>query len=595
MPTTYAIGVDFGTESGRALLVEVGTGRELATAVYWYEHGVIDERLPPPDDDVRLEPDWALQDPLDYIRTLQHAVPAVLRLGAIEPVDVVGIGIDFTACTMLPTTAQGEPLCTRPEYRREPHAWVKLWKHHAAQPEADRINFTAEQRGEGWLPRYGGKISSEWFFSKSLQILDEAPRIYAAAGRLIEAADWVVWRMTGVETRNSCTAGYKAIWSKADGFPPEEFFAALDPRFAGIVNEKMSRDIAAIGRRAGGLTDEAASWTGLLPGTAVAVANVDAHVSVPAATVTGPGRMVAVMGTSTCHLVLDETPAMVEGMCGVVEDGIIPGLFGFEAGQPAVGDTFAWFVDHAVPPQYHEVAAAEGIDVHAVLQREADRLRPGESGLLALDWWNGNRSVLVDVDLTGLVVGASLSTRAPEMYRALLEATAFGTRVIVESFEAAGVRIHEIVACGGLPDKNRLLMQICADVTGKEIRVAASAQAPALGSAIYAAVAAGSAAGGYDSVVAAAERMARLSEEHFTPDPASRATYDELYAEYGRLHDYFGRGGNDVMKSLKAIRARAIDEAATLGPIAGAGELGGSSPEPDLSRTPATRSPGGQT
>jgi L-ribulokinase len=554
----YAVGVDFGTESGRALLVDVADGREVATAVYPYQHGVIDERLPAPDDDVMLGPDWALQDPLDYIRTLQHTIPAVLRQSGVDPGDVVGVGIDFTACTMLPTTADGAPLSTLPELRREPHAWVKLWKHHAAQPEADRINRLAQERGDGWLPRYGGKISSEWFFSKSLQILDEAPHIYAAAGRLIEAADWVIWRMTGVETRNSCTAGYKAIWSKQDGFPPDDYFASLDPRFARIVDEKMSRRVAPIGSRAGGLTPEAAAWTGLLPGTAVAVANVDAHVSVPAATVTAPGRMVAVMGTSTCHLVLGESPVVVEGMCGVVEDGIIPGLFGFEAGQSGVGDIFAWFVDHAVPPRYHARAEAEGIDVHAVLEREAARLRAGESGLLALDWWNGNRSVLVDVDLTGFLVGATLATRAPHIYRALLEATAFGTRLIVESFEAAGVRIEEIVACGGLPEKNRLLMQIYADVTDRVFRLAASSQTPALGSAMFGAVAAGSAAGGYDSIVKAAERMARVRDEQYVPDPASRAVYDELYAEYRRLHDYFGRGENDVMKSLKAIRSRAM-------------------------------------
>jgi L-ribulokinase len=554
----YAIGVDFGTESGRALLVDVADGREIATAVYPYQHGVIDERLPAPDDDVVLGPDWALQDPLDYIRTLEHTIPDVVRHSGVDPGEVVGVGIDFTACTMLPTTADGAPLSTLPEFRSDPHAWVKLWKHHAAQPEADRINRVAQQRGEQWLPRYGGKISSEWFFSKSLQILDEAPHIYAAAGRLIEAADWVIWRMTGIETRNSCTAGYKAIWSKQDGFPPEDYFASLDPRFARIVDEKMSRQVAPIGSRAGGLIPEAAAWTGLRPGTAVAVANVDAHVSVPAATVTAPGRMVAVMGTSTCHLVLGEAPAVVEGMCGVVEDGIIPGLFGFEAGQSGVGDIFAWFVDHAVPPRYHALAEAEGVDVHAVLEREAARLRPGESGLLALDWWNGNRSVLVDVDLTGFLVGATLATRAPHIYRALLEATAFGTRMIVESFEDAGVPVNEIVACGGLPEKNRLIMQIYADVTGRVFRIAASTQAPALGSAMFGAVAAGSAAGGYDTIVEAAERMARVRDEQYVPDAASRAVYDDLYAEYRRLHDYFGRGENNVMKSLKAIRARAM-------------------------------------
>jgi L-ribulokinase len=566
MVSKYAIGVDFGTESGRAVLVDVGSGHEMATAIYPYRNGVIDERLPAPDDDVRLELDWALQDPLDYVRTLQETVPAVVREAGVDASAVVGIGIDFTACTMLPTTADGRPLSTLAEYRREPHAWVKLWKHHAAQPEADRINRLAEQRGDGWLPRYGGKISSEWFFSKSLQILEEAPHVYEAADRLIEAADWVIWRLTGVETRNSCTAGYKAIWSKSDGFPPEEYFAGLDSRFAKVVDEKLSREISPIGNRAGGLTEEAAGWTGLRPGTAVAVANVDAHVSVPAATVTGPGRMVAVMGTSTCHLVLGEAPVVVEGMCGVVEDGIIPGLFGFEAGQSGVGDIFAWFIENGVPQQYHAAAAAQELDVYAVLEREAALLRPGESGLLALDWWNGNRSVLVDVDLTGLIVGATLSTRASHIYRALVEATAFGTRLIVEGFEAAGVPINEIVACGGLPEKNRLLMQIYADVTGKDFRVAASSQTPALGSAMFGAVAAGRAAGGYDTIVEAAERMARLRDEIYRPDPSSHAVYDQLYAEYRRLHDYFGRGENDVMKSLKAIRAYALGPPAVAEP-----------------------------
>jgi L-ribulokinase len=558
MAARYAIGIDFGTESGRALLVDVATGRELASSVYPYQHGVIVECLPAPDDDVRLGPDWALQDPMDYVRTLQHAVPDVLAATGVDPEAVIGIGIDFTSCTMLPTTADGTPLAVIPELRRDPHAWVKLWKHHAAQPEADRINAVARELGEPWLPRYGGKISSEWFFSKSLQILDESPAIFRAADRLIEATDWVVWQLTGVETRNSCTAGYKAIWSKADGFPGDDYFGALAPGFAGVVDDKMSRTILPIGNRAGSLTAEAAAWTGLRPGTAVAVANVDAHASVPASTVTGPGRMVAVMGTSICHLVLGDRSAVVEGMCGVVEDGILPGLFGFEAGQSAVGDIFAWFVDHAVPGAYEREAAAAGIDVHALLEREAAKLAPGESGLLALDWWNGNRSILVDVDLTGMLVGATMATRAPDIYRALIEATAFGTRMIVDAFDNAGVAVNEVVACGGLPARNRFLMQVYADVTDREFKVAGSSQTPALGAAMFGAVAAGAAAGGYDTIVEATARMAKLAPVSYRPNQAHRAVYDDLFAEYRRLHDHFGRGENDVMKRLKAIRARTV-------------------------------------
>jgi len=557
MPS-YVVGVDFGTESGRAVIIQVADGRELGSSVYRYANGVIDEHLPAPHEDVRLAPEWALQDPDDYLRTFQEAVPSALAASGVEPADVIGVGIDFTACTMLPTRADGTPLSSLPELRAEPHAWVKLWKHHAAQPEADRINATARQRGEEWLDTYGGKISSEWFYSKALQILDEAPHVYDVADRLIEAADWVVWRLTGVETRNSCTAGYKAIWSKKEGFPGREYFAALDPRLADIVDEKMSRTITPIGARAGSLTEEAARWTGLPVGIAVAVANVDAHVSVPATTVTEPGRMVMVMGTSICHMVLDDNKAAVEGMCGVVEDGILPGLFGYEAGQSAVGDIFAWFVDNLVPPPYHEAARRDGLDVHAVLEREAARLAPGQSGLVALDWWNGNRSILVDVDLSGLLIGATLATTAPEIYRALIEATAFGTRMIVEAFEASGVPIRDLVACGGLPDRNRLLMQIYADVTKREISVAASPQTPALGSAMFAAVAAGAAAGGYDRIEDAAARMAQLREERYVPDPTVEAVYDELYAEYKILHDLFGRGGNDAMKRLRAIRDRAL-------------------------------------
>ncbi|HLJ66068.1 MAG TPA: ribulokinase [Chloroflexota bacterium] len=553
----YAIGVDFGTETGRAVLVDCSDGRELGVAVYPYRNGVIDERLPPPNEDVALEAEWALQDPADYVRTFQETIPRLLAETGVSPVEVIGLGIDFTSCTMLPTTADGTPLCLLEDFEREPHAWVKLWKHHAAQPEADRINEVATNRGEPWLRRYGGKISSEWFFAKALQILHEAPHVYRRAGRLIEAADWVVWQLTGVETRNSCTAGYKAMWSKRDGFPADGYFAALDPDFEHVIDQKMSRRIVPIGSRAGGLSERAASWTGLRAGTPVAVANVDAHVSAPAATVTAPGTMVIIMGTSNCHILLGAEPRTVEGMCGVVEDGVIPGLFGFEAGQSAVGDIFAWFAAHAVPKEYHEQARQRGVDTHRLLEDEAARRRPGESGLLALDWWNGNRSILVDADLSGLLLGLTLSTTAPDIYRSLIEATAYGTRVIVDAFVTAGVPVNAIVACGGLPERNKLLMQIYADVMGRDLVVAASKQTPALGSAMFGAVAAGSAGGGYDSIVEAAEHMAFLGHERFVPVPAHRAPYDRLFAEYVRLHDYFGRGGNTVMERLKSIARQA--------------------------------------
>jgi L-ribulokinase len=345
------------------------------------------------------------------------------------------------------------------------------------------------------------------------------------------------------------------MWSKREGYPRDAYFAALDPRLEHVVDEKMTRRIYPIGDKAGELTPQAAAWTGLLPGTAVAVANVDAHVSVPAATVTEPGRMVAIMGTSICHMVLGNKERLVPGICGYVEDGIIPGYFGFEAGQSAVGDIFAWYVDNGVPAEYQRAAQEKNIDLHKLLEAEAARLKPGESGLLALDWWNGNRSVLVDVELTGMLLGMTLQTKAPEIYRALIEATAYGTRVIIEAFEAEGVTVNEIVTCGGLPEKNPLLMQIYADVSGRELKVTASKQTPALGSAMFGAVAAGSAAGGYDTIFAAARRMARLKETTYKPSPQASSVYNQLYAEYLGLHDYFGRGANDVMKRLKRLKA----------------------------------------
>ena len=553
----YAVGVDFGTESGRAVLVDVADGRVLAAAVHPYANGVIDEALPIDGPRVSLPPAWALQDPEDYLRVFQTTIPEVLRAGGVPPEDVIGIGIDFTACTMLPTTADGTPLCLLPDLRAEPHAWVKLWKHHAAQRQADRINSVARTTGQAWLDRYGGKISSEWFFAKSLQILEEAPAVYDRAERLIEAADWVVWQLTGVERRSVCPAGYKAMWSAADGFPPRDYFAALHEDFADVVDTRMSRELHGLGERAGGLSERAATWTGLMPGTAVAVANVDAHVSVPAATVTEASRMVMIMGTSTCHMVLAPDEHAVPGMCGYVQDGILPGFFGYEAGQSAVGDHFGWVVEQATPEADQREAHERGIDIHALLQERAAALSPGECGLLALDWWNGNRSVLVDADLSGLLIGLTLATTAAEIYRALIEATAFGTRTIIETFEANGIPIHDIVAAGGLAEKSPLIMQIYADVTGRSFRISASDQTPALGSAMFAAVAAGPEVGGHATIEDASRAMARLREDAYRPDPTAQAAYDVLYGEYVRLHDLFGRGGDDAMRTLRTLQASA--------------------------------------
>lgn len=551
----YTIGVDFGTLSGRAVLVDVTTGNELGSSVFEYPHGVMDEKLP---DGTKLGVDWALQQPQDYLDVFSHTIPDVLKKTGISPEDVIGIGIDFTACTILPVKADGTPLCFLKEFQSNPNAYVKLWKHHAAQDKANQLNEIAEKRGEDWLPRYGGKISSEWVVPKVWQILDEAPDVYEATDFIIEAADWVIWQLTGVQTRNSCTAGYKAIWHKKKGYPSKDFYRALDPRLENFVEEKLGCPITPLGQKAGEITEVASKLTGLKAGTAVAVGNVDAHVCVPAVKIDGPDKMLAIMGTSTCHMLLSEVEKEVPGMCGVVEDGILPGYFGYEAGQSCVGDHFAWFMENCLPSEYYSAAKAENKDVYQYVEERAKALRPGQSGLLALDWWNGNRSCLVDVDLTGMMVGLTLATKPEEIYRALVEATAYGTRKIIETFRESGVPVEEFYASGGIAQKSPMVMQIYADIINMPIKIAGSTQGPALGSAIFGAVAAGKEKGGYDSVFDAAKVMGKLKDVIYQPIPENVAVYDQLYAEYSILHDYFGRGGNDVMKRLKKIK-KAVD------------------------------------
>ena len=547
----YTIGVDFGTLSARALVAEIGTGRELASAVMDYPHGVMTQSLP---DGTPLRAGWALQHPSDYLECLQFTVREALSRSNVRPSDVVGLGVDFTADTFLPIGSDGEPLCLQPCWQSNPHAWVKLWKHHAAQPYATRMEAVAKARGEQFLNRYGGKVSPEWMFPKLWQILDESPELYAAADRFIEAGDWIVLQLTGAEARSASIAGYKAFWHKRDGYPSQDYLRALDPRLANVADEKLGRRLLPPGARAGALDRRGAALTGLPEGVAVAVANIDAHVAMPSVGLPAPGDMLMILGTSACHIMLGAEEQLVPGLCGAVEDGVIPGLVGYEAGQNCCGDHFQWILENLLPAHYEREAESQGCSLHALLTEKAAALRPGESGLLALDWWNGNRSVLVDSDLSGLLVGMTLSTRPEEIYRALIEAVAFGARKIVETFEESGIAIGSLYACGGIALKNPLMMQILADVLHRQIHVARSTQAAALGSAMFGAVAAGKNAGGYDSIADAAREMGGVNDRSYTPIPENLPVYDALYREYSRLHDAFGRDGNSAMKQLRRIQ-----------------------------------------
>ncbi|MDF2685728.1 MAG: L-ribulokinase [Clostridia bacterium] len=551
MSLKYCIGIDFGTLSGRAVLIELGTGREIESCVYEYPHGVMSNNLP---NGGKLPDDFALQYPLDYINVLKNTIPVVIKKSGILSDNIIGVGIDFTACTMLPVLKDGTPLCYLREYENNPYSYIKLWKHHAAQDKANLLNQKANELNEKWIERYGGKISSEWMIPKIWETLDKAPEVYEKADYFIEAADWVIWQMTGKQTRNSCTAGYKALWHKKEGYPSVDFFNNLDPRFKNLISEKLNCEISPLGAKAGEITEAMAELTGLKQGTAVAVANVDAHVTLPALGIDDIGKMLMIMGTSTCHMLLGKDEKLIEGICGYVEDGILPGLIGYEAGQSCVGDHFAWFVDNFTSAAYKEEAKVKNISIHKLLSEKAGKLKAGESGLLALDWWNGNRSVLVDADLTGMILGMTLHTKPEEIYRALIEATAYGTRIIIEAFKKNGVAVNELYAAGGIAEKDEVTMQIYADVTGLEIKISGSAQAPALGAAMFGAVAAGKEKGGYESIYDAAKEMGKLNKRVYKPIAGNVEIYNKLFREYQILHDYFGRGENNVMKTLKNIK-----------------------------------------
>lgn len=534
------VGVDFGTLSGRAVVVRVADGAELGGAVHDYADAVIESALPGTGEP--LPPDWALQNPADWRAVLSTAVPAAVAEAGVDPARIIGIGTDFTSCTVLPVRSDGTPLCELPETAARPHAWPKLWKNHAAQPQADRITALAHERGEKWIARYGGRVSSEWQFAKALQVLEEDPDTYRRTERWIEAADWIVWQLAGRETRNACTAGYKGLYQDG-GYPSAGYLAALHPGFADFAATRLAHPLSPLGSRVGTLTAEAARLTGLPEGVAVAAGNVDAHVTAPAARAVGDGRLLAIMGTSTCHVVNSAVLAEVPGICGVVDGGITAGAYGYEAGQSAVGDVFAWWT--RMTGRDHAELAAASADAPV-----------GSHGLVALDWMGGNRSVLVDHHLSGVIAGMTLATRPEEVYRALMEATAYGTRVIVEAFEAAGVPVEEFVVAGGLK-RNAALMQTYADVLRRPVSIAASDQAPALGAAIHAAVAAGA----YRDVPEASAAMGRVVTAAYAPDPVRSRAYDLLYAEYRELHDHFaarGGGSSEILHRLRRLRNDAL-------------------------------------
>lgn len=557
----YSIGIDFGTLSGRAVLVDVSNGEVLTSSVCEYTHGVIEHQMP---DGTILPEGYSLQDPGDYLEVIARVIPELLSETGILAEQIIGIGTDFTSSTMIPVKKDGTPLCMIDKYRNRPFAHAVLWKHHASQEAADRINETAIVYSQKWLDRYGGKISSEWSIPKLLQVYEEDPEIYEQTDIWIEAADWIVWQLTGIENHSYSTMEFKAIWDQKEGFPDYDFWGKLAPGFEKDVVRKLGTNFVPQGVKVGGISLAMAQITGLKEGIPVSSGIVDAYACLPAVGIDGPGKMLLIVGTSVCEILVEPEGKNVPGLCGRARDGILPGYYAHEGAQSAGGDILAWFTRECSGWKIEKEAAGKGISLHALLTEKAAELRPGETGLLALDWWNGNNCLLDDMYLSGTIVGLTLSSRPEEIYRAIMESIAFGTRVNVEQFKKFGIQVDQILAAGGICKKNELMMQIYADVLNMPVCVSAEEQGPALGSAMFGTVAAGGEAGGYDSIYEAISRMKAPVEKIYHPVPEHVEVYDELFAEYQKLHDYFGCGGNDVMYRLRQMKTGSLKTAGAM-------------------------------
>lgn len=546
----YVIGVDFGTLSARAVLVDTANGAELSSATAEYKHGVMDEVLYV--NGAKLSDSYALQDPDDYVDALVSVVRKVVKDSNVDKNDIVGLGIDFTSCTVLPVDKDFVPLCKKAELGQNPHAWVKLWKHHGAQKYADKMTEVAREKNQEFLPRLGNMVSSESALPKLWETMQEAPIVYEATEYFLEAGDWLSYLLTGECTRSYLFSAFKNAYIDGKGYPDKEYLRALDERLESVMETKFRGKITYMGESVGKLRKEFSEKLGLTENTVIATPLIDAHAAAPAVGIKDEGDMVAVIGTSACFLTISEKDVVVTGISGVVKDGLIPDFFGYEAGLCCVGDHFAYASQNLTSAEYVKEAEERGISMIELLTEKASKKQVGESGLIALNWWNGNRSLLGDSTLRGLFVGMNLTTKPEDYMRALMEATAFGVKNIVDNYKKHGVDIKKIIATGGIARKNAFLMQMYADVLGIEIKVAQNPQAPATGSAINSAVASGV----YPDFKSAIEHMACGVDAVYYPREKEGEIYNELYAEYVKLHDYFGRGQNNVMKKLGEISSR---------------------------------------
>ncbi|MDD7384671.1 MAG: ribulokinase [Actinomycetaceae bacterium] len=546
---TYVIGIDFGTLSGRAVVVDTEDGSIKGEAVHDYAHGVMDRQLTA-GDGRDLPPGFALQDSHDYIDVLASVVPQAVTRSGVDPAQIVGLGIDATSATVVFCDAEGIPLSWKPEFANNPHAYVKLWKHHGAAAQAAKMLEVARRRQEPWLERYGSVISSELLLPKAIETYEEAPSLFDQVGAVTDLLDWITWQLTGQRFAAEGSRGFKSMFQDGS-FPSPEYLNEVSPGFGDRYMKLVDAPVAHLGSSVGHLRASMARMMGLPADVVVAAGNIDAHVMVAACNAVRPGQLTAIIGTSSCYIVNAHEFHPAPGIFGAVDGGTVAGLWGYESGQTAVGDIFSWYVNNYVTGEDHDAAGAAGVSVNEWLTNKMKADAPGASGLVALDWFNGNRSTLNDATLSGMIVGQTLATPSEDVYRALLESTAFGARAIIENYVSHGIAVHDVVAGGGGLVDDAFYMQMFADVLGMPVSVSASRQSGALGAAIFGAVAAHV----YPTLEAAANAMTTINQNAYLPDPERAAAYNELYAIYQDLYETFGHQ-KDVMHRLYALRTR---------------------------------------
>ncbi|MBQ8815589.1 MAG: ribulokinase [Lachnospiraceae bacterium] len=551
MKKQYTIGLDFGSLSGRGVLVDTGDGNILAEAEMTYPNGIMSRRLP---DGTLLEGHWFLQHPQDYLDVLEYVVHELLKRSNVKTEQIVGIGVDFTASTVLPLDEHMQPLCSQAKFENHPHAWVKLWKHRSAVELAADMARVCREQGLRYPEWHGGRIPSGCLLAKVMQVCEEDDEVYEAADCFMEAADYITSLLAGGPVFSGPFAETKALWSRESGYPDEDFFAAVDPRFKHLPKEKLidhfpDAVVGYPGERVGNLCEAMAKRLGLCPGIAVTAPLMDAYAAMPAVGICASGRMMMIVGTSTVMMSLSDKENYLRGAASSQPCGYYPGKWNHVFGQPTVGDGLQWFIDNCTPGCVQKAAKENGKGIQEYLTELATEVKPGKSGLLALGWFNGGSSLTGNSRLSALLLGLKLDTKPEEIYRALIEATAYEARMIMETYEKAGISVEEIIACGGIAGKNQLMMQIYADVLGKNVNVSHCGQASALGSAIFAATAAGKETG-IQSVIEAVKRMSNQHYHVLRPIPEHQKIYEELYQEYGRLYEYFGHGENGIMERL---------------------------------------------